>query len=418
MNLLAKFKQDLSLYLTKNSTSACDGLISFVIPEEFDLIFPLDINIWKHHLKSHLKIATGKDYKNILCYCNTDESVDETEALRRASENWIFKIDSIKYKGKKCLIYLERGSQTFINTFETIHNVNYGRQVKNESDTIFIQSSRTDGTELISDFRLSTFESILRNLLNGYSQFCCVNESSSAKHNILLTTNSNDTNLHANSNWTVIVCGNVCSNNSKKSNESAKEYLDKRTNDIHLTAIHKYGIRAKDDSNFIKLTEQLGKAVSKIDMLQVNYKSSLKLISNPSPAFIIYNSARLETLLSTFDFKVKDGYYEQLKPFDDMNLLSENLEWELLKHLIAFPETIEKSLGDLVNGKIAFHFLYKYLLSMTKTFSVYYSRKRVLMENRPHLQPIVHAKIHLLKAIKKIMNQTLNLLDIEPVSFM
>lgn len=170
----------------------------------------------------------------------------------------------------------------------------------------------------------------------------------------------------------------------------------------------------------MELMKKLGKAAASLDMIEVKHSSVLRLTSNPKQAFILYNSARIETLISTFDEMVQTNYYPALPQLNDVNLelLSEPLEWEILKHLLSFPDVIEKSLGDIVNGKIALHNLYKYLVGFVNSFSVYYSKKKILLENRPHLVPLVHAKIHLLKAIRKILNMTLDLFDIEPVKFM
>lgn len=170
----------------------------------------------------------------------------------------------------------------------------------------------------------------------------------------------------------------------------------------------------------MELTKKLGNAAATLDMIEVKHSSALKLNSNPKQAFILYNSARIETLISTFEDMVKQNYYPALPNLNDVNLelLAEPLEWELLKHLQAFTDVIEKSLSDITSGQIALHVIYKYLTGIANSFSVYYSKKKILLENRPHLVKIVHAKIYLLKSLQKTLNITLNLFDIEPVKFM
>lgn len=170
----------------------------------------------------------------------------------------------------------------------------------------------------------------------------------------------------------------------------------------------------------MELTEKLGRAASILDMVEVKHTNTLKLTSNPKQAFILYNSARLENLLNTFNEKVQQNYYPELPPFSQINLglLTEDKEWELTKHLLLLPEILEKSIADITSGQIALHALYKYLIAFVNTFSVYYSRKKILIENRPHLIPIIHAKIYLLKAIQKVFNIVLEIFDIEPVLFM
>lgn len=155
-------------------------------------------------------------------------------------------------------------------------------------------------------------------------------------------------------------------------------------------------------------------------MVEVKHSHALKLTFNPKHAFILYNSARLENLLNSFNEKVLENYYPELVPSSqiDLSLLTEKREEELLKHLLLLPDIIEKSLSEITNGQIALHALYKYLVAFVNTFSAYYSRKKILIENRPHLIPTLHAKIYLLKAIQRALNLVLEIFDIEPVLFM
>jgi arginyl-tRNA synthetase len=151
-------------------------------------------------------------------------------------------------------------------------------------------------------------------------------------------------------------------------------------------------------------------------MVEVKHSNVLRLTPNVKQAFILYNSARLETLLATFSQK----NYPPLPSLQEVNLdlLTDDGEWELLKYLLILPDTLEKSLCDILNGHIALHTLYKYLEGFVNSFSNYYSKKKILVENRPHLVPLIHAKIHLLLAVQKCLNLVLNVFDIEPVLFM
>ena len=171
---------------------------------------------------------------------------------------------------------------------------------------------------------------------------------------------------------------------------------------------------------FLELTRKLGRAAAILDMVEVKHCHALKLTTNQKHSFILYNSARLENLLNTFNDKVRENYYPELVPPTEINLglLTEKSEWELLKHLLILPDIIEKSLSEMTNGQIALHALYKYLVAFVNTFSAYYSRKKILIENRPHLIATIHAKIYLLKAIQRALNLVLEIFDIEPVLFM
>jgi arginyl-tRNA synthetase len=311
-------------------------------------------------------------------------------------------------------------NSAFKTMFKSISSDDYGRAPKC-GETVSVNISETANSS-ITNFRLQTINLVLKNLIS-YSQYTLTDDST-ANHKVLLTTRSNfkKDDDYSESDITVLcsVVRDMDKNNKKISHQSAEEYLKKRIDDMHLMALHKYGVRIKSDDKFLELKEKLGTAAGKLDMIEVKHSNPLTLSFDVKQAFILYNSARMETLLKCFEEKVASGYYQALPELDDidMNLLTDNEEWALLKQLMLFPEVIKNSIGDLMNGKIGFHLLYKYLQNLAIAFSNYYSKKKVLTENRPQLMPILHAKIHLLKAIQAIFNKTLNIFDIEPVSFM
>lgn len=165
----------------------------------------------------------------------------------------------------------------------------------------------------------------------------------------------------------------------------------------------------------------MGRACASLNMIEVKHSSSVSPNSNPKQSFILYNSARIETLISMFNEKVDQNYYAPLPPLCDINFasFSEPLEWNMLKHLLVLPDVIEKSLGDIKSGNFALHLLYKYIVDLTKIFSVFYSKIKILLPTvSRHLMNEVYAKVYLLKAIQKTLNKVLKILDIEPVKFM
>ena len=85
-------------------------------------------------------------------------------------------------------------------------------------------------------------------------------------------------------------------------------------------------------------------------MVEVKHSSVLKLFQNPKQAFILYNSARIETLLTSFQRMVNENYYPELGEVN-LELLTELVEWELIKYMMALPDVIEKSLRELEREK-------------------------------------------------------------------
>jgi arginyl-tRNA synthetase len=89
----------------------------------------------------------------------------------------------------------------------------------------------------------------------------------------------------------------------------------------------------------------------------------------------------LETLFRTFEAKAATGYFPKLPDLvdTDLGLLTEEEEWELFfNHIVEFPNLIEKSIGDLENGRVSPHLICGFLSDLVATFSVYYRRVRIL----------------------------------------
>lgn len=104
-------------------------------------------------------------------------------------------------------------------------------------------------------------------------------------------------------------------------------------------AQHKYGLRVKNERVFIDLIEKLGNYAVTVDLLEVKVTSPVGLNwnalgngSSKGASFILYNSARLESLMDNFDSKVQDGYYPPLPKFEDIdiNLLKEEVCFKIL----------------------------------------------------------------------------------------
>lgn len=100
-----------------------------------------------------------------------------------------------------------------------------------------------------------------------------------------------------------------------------------------LMALHKYGIRVKQDVRFCALMERIGCAAATVDLLEVKHTSPVHIIRNGQgstrgASFILYNSARLETILRTFQERIDLREYEPLPSID-------SIQWELLREEVS-----------------------------------------------------------------------------------
>lgn len=101
-----------------------------------------------------------------------------------------------------------------------------------------------------------------------------------------------------------------------------------RSNDMCLMALHKYGVRVKQDARFCDLMRRLGNAAVTVDLLEVKHTSPVQIIRNgqgstKGASFILYNSARLESILRTFEERIERQAYDPAPEIND-------IDWSLL----------------------------------------------------------------------------------------
>lgn len=421
MNILKIFCESLINYLTKTNGNSTK-LIKFISQSgEIDLSFPISMKIFRNQVQGLSDVDIEKFNDNILFFAmdkHSDDLEDAKIALKSQSSTWIISIDDISIINNHCCIKLNR-TQVFELSLRKL-NENFGRLEKNELETVSIEIENQEDMS-VTQHRVQIVEKVVRNLVK-YSRFVQVDDPEIAKHKILVTSKSNPKKCEESmSNRKLILCGPVVdAKDNKISSTSSQDFIQLRMKDMHLIAIHKYGIRVKDDKSFHNLIQRLGESAAKLDLLEVKHSSALKLTGDPKKAFILYNSARMETLLEKFAEKEQEGYYEKLPKIEDIDFshLKEDEEWDLMKLVLSFPDIIERAINDLPQGYVSIQILHKFLNSLVSIFSIYYRRVRLLTENRSQLMPSLYAKIHFLKLVRKIFNETLAIFDIQPVAFM
>ena len=393
-------------------------MIKFETGKDFDFSFPISLKVWENYVNevgdnvdkfqdSILRFATGNAEGG-------SEELNEELKIQLTT----FEIETIEVKNYRCNLTIRRDSA--FKSFLYGLTDNYAKRRKLEEETLSLEIDSGDSAASILQYRLELIGRILTNLLD-FSKFVFVKDPSIAKHKILVTTKSNLPKIDDRSDRKLLTCGAVLDHAEKKlSKSSSVDYIKKRSKDMHLISIHKYGGRFKNDEAFSELIERLGENAVTLELLEVKQSSPMTLNPDPKQAFILYNSARLETLLKNFDLKVSEGYYQETPELDDIDtsLLKEEEEWNLLKLLLTFPEVIDLAIDDLSSGKVSLHLIHKFISALGNSFSIYYRRTRLLTENRSQLMPTMHAKIHFLRAVRRIFNEALGTFCIQPVAFM
>ncbi|XP_017013766.2 uncharacterized protein [Drosophila takahashii] len=203
------------------------------------------------------------------------------------------------------------------------------------------------------------------------------------------------------------------------------DYLELRSTHMRLMAMHRSGIRPAGLGSLDTLMKRLGEAAVIVDLFEVRHATAAIVVRNglgssKGASYILYNSARLETLLRTFAGLVNAGHYEPLPPLEeiDLSILEDDMDWQLIYgYLLTFPELLESLMDNLQQGQCGVHLLVRYIDNLAGVFSRYYRHKKVLVQQRVQLMPVVYARMYLIMAVRQVLNIALSLLGIEPIEF-
>lgn len=163
------------------------------------------------------------------------------------------------------------------------------------------------------------------------------------------------------------------------------EYLLKRSTDMQLIAQHKYGLRVQNEKYLRDLVQVLGAAAVIVDLLEAKTSGPVFLASKSNQvantsskgaSFILYNSARIETLFRGYEDRVASGYYSPPPESIDWSLLTEQEEWKLVyNHLLEYSHVLERTVQA---NEIHIHSICGFLYKLVGQFSVYYRRTKIL----------------------------------------
>jgi arginyl-tRNA synthetase len=133
------------------------------------------------------------------------------------------------------------------------------------------------------------------------------------------------------------------------------------------------------------------------DLLKVSHSSDIRLNTNNfvnehDSSFLLYNCARISTILKKFNYLVAQGIYPNLPEIETVNF-EEDLKNELEKRLcneflFKFEDQLKELKSNLIDNsanlveklqiKFNIHKLCRFLFDFSKLFSSYYSKVKVL----------------------------------------
>jgi uncharacterized surface protein with fasciclin (FAS1) repeats len=248
MKQVAEFKEKLIEYLTKSTDSyaKCEKLIKFDVDAKFDFSF-VTSEPWNRFCENNWE----KFGNNILIYGSNQHDIDEDQAVQKlikASEKWPLQIQNAKINCNGiCEINLNRNNVIRL-VLDLVTREDFCQYDKINGKSISLAIDEVEKSS-ITEFRLKTLKKVLIKLITHHSQYNLIMDKKTAYSNLMLTTRSNTKNNEDSEKLIPILCGVVA---EKKIN--AEEFLKKRQEDMHLMAVHKYGVRVKNDQVIFALT--------------------------------------------------------------------------------------------------------------------------------------------------------------------
>jgi len=317
-------------------------------------------------------------------------------------------IEKIEINCDSCVIFLRRK-----NVFEEFY--------KNSRENLFSQKSKTisivnfdsikPNSSSLTSARVSCFYEVLRNL--NLTQNWIIGISST-------DVNSQLDNHHSEFKKVGIRVGAVLGKENRKEElldfSTYKSKIYEEVQELDEERCDEYE-NLKDKESRLKTLEN---ASIQFNFLWCNISNPVKIIldslSNSNASFVLYNSARIKKLLHTFDEYVTKGDYPPLPTTENISVdvLTELGEWELLfNFLIPYHDLIEECISTL-----RIHKLVQFLVNLASTYSRYYNKVKLLKEPLPHLVPILHARIWLIKEVNKVFDEALSILNIKSLKNM
>ncbi|XP_028025857.1 DALR anticodon-binding domain-containing protein 3-like isoform X1 [Bombyx mandarina] len=409
-NVLEKFIDNLFLFITgKKKPNGCllvkkhsDNLNT-----HGDISFPNTAKPWYGFLKCN------SNEKNTLLENLNTSSLN----LTNESRGWELQISKVTEDKERVYLFLDRSSAVRIGLLSALRNNNFiSTRINVTVSTVSIDPA-CENTDCLTSLRVEYVKKTLANLCSVFEHPSSIVVSSKSSSNY---TNSKR-----------MLCGPVLNASTlvKEMTVTAKDLIKNRQEEMMSIAQHKYGVRISEDSKWKEFIDHLGESAVVFELLQTRPSSAVKINMNCSlmgsskgASFILYNCARLETIIRTYNERISEGTYPSLPDFNetDFTLLTHEDEWYLIFNFILGLPSLLSSCVDLEGSKCEFkpHQICSFLCSMVRVFSQYYRKIRILTEPRKHLLPVMFARIHMLIILNDTLKTCLRILNIKSVSQM
>ncbi|KAI5631483.1 DALR anticodon binding domain-containing protein [Phthorimaea operculella] len=343
------------------------------------------------------------------------------EDLIDQSKKWELQVDNVKAIKDRIHVFLLRPTAIRVGLIEATRNTNIILQQISQENPKVRLDPLCDDEKSITSLRLKYLTNSIQNL------YLLDSECKKRKPDILISSKSSSKS----DDGYMILCGTVLNSKTgaKESNLTGEDFIKLRQNEMTLIAQHKYGVRVATDTKWKEFIAHLGESAAIFELLQTKASSAVKINfdhptagSSKGASFVLYNCARLETIIKTYNEKVEEGLYPPLPEIKDvdLSLLTQEDEWILVfNYILGLPSLINNCI-EINEKSCEFrpHLICSFLSSMVRVFSQYYRKVRILTEPRKHLLPVIFARMHMLIVLNDTLKTCLRILNIKSVSQM
>ncbi|CAK1585146.1 unnamed protein product [Parnassius mnemosyne] len=375
--------------------------------------FPNTVKSWHEYINTN----TNSELKDFTLLNSIGK---ETMDIIITSQEWVIPIIDAKKIKDRIHIFLDRNRGVKVGLTSAIQN-NNSISNKLSGNTFFSLVDKLCEGSCITSLRLKCLSDVINHLLVINSTHL-----PQASNIVLTSKSSNQKNYEGR----LVLCGTVLNaNTSVKENAlNGEDFIRLRQNELTLIAQHKYGVRVATDTKWKEFISHLGESAVTFELLQTKPSCAVKINfdvssgSSRGAAFILYNCARLETIIRTYNERVNEGTYPPLPEFEktDFTLLTQEEEWCLIFNYILGLPSLLKNCVEINDHTCDFrpHLICGFLSSMVRLISQYYRKTRILTEPRKHLLPVMFARLHMLKILNETLKICLRVLNIKSVSQM
>ncbi|KAL6445755.1 hypothetical protein ACFW04_000903 [Cataglyphis niger] len=230
------------------------------------------------------------------------------------------------------------------------------------------------------------------------------------------------------------VCGVVKNyqTNSKEICLTREQYIKCKIDQLAELSEHKLIGNERNNTKKDLFLHNLANAIVTFELMAVkpsrsvvighnNLQENKSITNNKGASFVLYNTARIATIIMKYNEKVSYGNYPSLPNIEnvDFSQLHEEDEWELIYNFIfGYPQMINDCLRCEANFCIYPQVVCLFLSRLCQKFSIYYRRIRILTEGGEHLISKMFARLYMLYALQVVLENALDILGITPVSQM